>query len=74
MDNWIEQREEVVKKQYQNYKHEPTLNYLNCDNFILNQNNGIVKQTRWDCSSQVAHISQSKFIMNYLDILMNCRF
>lgn len=60
MDNWFEHRDGIVKKQYQNCLPKQISNYLNCDNSILNQNNRISKMSRWDCSSQVTHIGQSK--------------
>lgn len=61
MDNWLEQREGIVKKKPdQNcLQHQPPLSFLNNDNLMLNHNNGITKQTRWDCSSRMIHINQS---------------
>lgn len=59
MDDWYKKLEVIKKKPDQNCLHQQTLYFHNNDNSILNHNNGIIKQTRWDCS-QVANIGQSK--------------
>lgn len=39
---------------------QQTLNLLSHDITVLNPNNEFSKPSRWDCSSQGTHISQSK--------------
>lgn len=60
MDNWLEKRDAVMKIAKQSrLQHQPIFNLLNC-NDSMNHNNGIIKQTRWDCSSHVSNLDQSK--------------
>lgn len=71
MDDWYEKLNGVVKKKNdQNCLHQQTLNYSSCDNLSTNYNNGISKQTRWDCTSQTTHISKLIIIIKYVNFTL----
>lgn len=66
MNDWCYEQLEGIIKEKPNQsclQHQQTLNYLNNindnDNSILNHNNGIINNTKWD-SSQETNIDQSK--------------
>jgi len=61
MDDWYEKDEGVIKnKPDENYlHHHQSINFQNCNNSSLNNNNGISEKTRWDSTSEIIHIDQS---------------
>lgn len=66
MDDWYTKVEGVVNKNPdENYlQHYQTINFLNCNNSTLNNNNEIRENINWDSSSQATHIDQNS-ITNY---------
>lgn len=66
MDDWHNKLEGVVRKKpdQNSSQHQQIIHFANRDNLL--NHNGSIKQTRWDSSTQVTHMSQSKFYKSLL--------
>lgn len=76
MEDWHETLVGVMKKRSdQNcFQDQQTLNLHSSNNSVLKYNNGIIKQSRWDDSSQVTYTNQSKLTINYVHIFLLLSF
>jgi len=73
VDDWYEKVEGVIKqKSNENYlHHHHSINFINCNNSPLNNNNGISEKTRWDSTSEAIHVDQSNINISNLNIYLN---
>lgn len=73
VDDWYEKFEGVINKNPdENYlHHHQSMNFINCNNSPLINNNGISENTRWDSTPEAMHIDQSNINITNLNIYLN---